>query len=582
MIRKRKELLGEMMIDRGLITHEQLEDGLQISKKSGERIGESLIKLGFATSEEVLTTLAQQLNLPFIKLKNYQIHPSVIEKIPAKFVFHYKLIPIKIEHDKIQIATSDPLDMKTIDDIRLLLTYDVETAIATPEDISEAIKKYYGIGAETVQRMTEESAEEKKKKKKEVEFIGTELTGAEDITDMAEDASIIKFVNQILAESFASRTTDVHIEPFENELRVRYRIDGMLHEQPVPAVIKKFQAAICSRIKIMANMNIAERRLPQDGRIQVKMSGHEYDLRVSTLPTAYGESIDIRVLDRSSILLSLEQLGLSAEGVQQFNTMLKKPHGVILVTGPTGSGKTTTLYACLNKINSIDRMIITIEDPIEYELHGINQIEVQPKIDLTFARCLRHILRHDPNVILVGEIRDHETAEIAIRTALTGHLVFSTLHTNDASGAVTRLLDMDIEPYLAASSVEGMIAQRLVRVICTNCKKEYTPDPTTLSLIDTGYGDKPPEISTKLFRGTGCEACRFTGYKGRIAIFEIIMLTDKIKNLIMQRAPANLIRQAAMTAGMRPLRQDGWEKVLNGITTVDEVLRVTQEEEFAE
>ncbi len=577
MVRKGKKLIGEMLIAKGIIQEDQLEEGLRNAKQSGERIGEALVKLGYVTEEEVLITLSDQLGIPFLKIKNLQIAPEIVAKIPAKFVLHYKSIPVKEEKKYLQIATSDPLDIHTLDDIRMLVGQEIEPVIATNDDISEAIKKYYGIGAATMQQMNDNKTETK-----DVEMIGGEHTDLDRIGDMAEDASVITFVNQIFAEAFGMRATDIHIEPFEKDLRVRYRIDGLLYEAPVPAAIKRFQAAITSRVKIMSNLNIAERRLPQDGRIELRMTGQSYDLRVSTIPTAYGESISIRILDRSSVLLSLEQLGLGEDGLQKFNILLKKPHGIILVTGPTGSGKTTTLYACLNKINSMDRMIISIEDPIEYELYGVNQIQVQERIELTFARCLRAILRHDPNIILVGEIRDHETAEIAIQTALTGHLVFSTLHTNDAAGAVTRLQDMGIEPFLIASSVEGMIAQRLVRLICENCKKEYTPDPKLAEMVCSGIGDitpvKPSEL--KLYRGVGCESCRYTGYRGRTAIYEIILLSEKIKSLVMQRADAGQIKQAALSVGMRTLRMDGWVRAINGKTTVDEVLRVTQEEEI--
>ncbi len=579
MIRKGKKLLGEMLLEKGLIQQDQLEEALRQAKQSGARVGEALVKLEYVTEEEVLMALAEQLGLKFLKLKNYNIPPQVIQKIPAKHILHYNVIPVKEDRGVLYLAMNDPLNISILDDIRLLVGEDVEPVVATDEEIEDAIKKYYGIGAATMQQMDAQDTQTAEKIRS-LEMVGSEDTEISSTGDMSEDASIISFVNQIFAEAFDGKATDIHIEPFEKDLRVRYRIDGLLYEVPVPAAIKRYQAAITSRIKIMSNLNIAERRLPQDGRIELRMSGMAYDLRVSTIPTAYGESIAIRILDRSSVLLSLEHLGLSDEGLQKFNVMLKRPHGIILVTGPTGSGKTTTLYACLNKINSIDKMIISIEDPIEYELHGINQIQVQDKIDLSFARCLRAILRHDPNIILVGEIRDHETAEIAIQTALTGHLVFSTLHTNDAAGAVTRLLEMGIEPYLISSSVEGMVAQRLVRLICENCKKEYTPDPGTVEMIMNALPENDrPKGDIKLYRGAGCEACRFTGFKGRTAIYEIILLNEKIKTLIMQQANAGRIKQQAVEQGMRTLRQDGMLRALAGKTTVDEVLRVAQEEE---
>lgn len=579
MIRKGKKLLGEMLKEKGFIQQDHLEEALRKAKQSNQRIGEALVALEYATEEEVLMTLAEQLSVPFLKIKNFHISQDVTQKIPAKHVLKYKVIPIKEERGILYLAMNDPLDINTLDDVRLLVGQDVEPVVATLEEIEDAIKKYYGIGAATMQQISDKDAETDKGRN--LEMIGGENTELSDTGDMSEDASIISFVNQIFAESFEVRATDIHIEPFEKDLRVRYRIDGLLYDVPVPAAIKRYQAAITSRIKIMSNLNIAERRLPQDGRIELRMTGRSFDLRVSTIPTAFGESISIRILDRSSVLLSLEQLGLGDEGLTKFNMMLKKPHGIILVTGPTGSGKTTTLYACLNKINSIEKMIISIEDPIEYELHGVNQIQVQEKIGLTFARCLRAILRHDPNIILVGEIRDHETAEIAIQTALTGHLVFSTLHTNDAAGAVARLMDMGVEPYLIASSVEGMIAQRLVRLICPHCKKEYVPEPSVAEMVCALVPDANPS-TLKLYRGAGCEECRFTGYRGRTAIYEIITLNEKIKGLIMQRAPASHIKQVALDVGMKTLRLDGMNRAYEGKTTVDEVLRVAQEEDVVD
>jgi type II secretory ATPase GspE/PulE/Tfp pilus assembly ATPase PilB-like protein len=383
-------------------------------------------------------------------------------------------------------------------------------------------------------------------------------------------------VNQIIGEAYKERATDIHMEPMENDLRIRYRVDGALHQTPVPPHLKRFQAAIISRIKVMANMDIAERRLPQDGRINVRASGAEIDVRVSTIPTAYGESVSLRLLTRSSIFLGLESLGLNKSDETIVRKLVKLPHGIILVTGPTGSGKSTSLYAFLSTINSIDQRIITIEEPVEYELPGVNQISVKSEIGLTFASGLRHILRQDPDVIMVGEVRDLETAEIAIRAALTGHLVFSTLHTNDAPGAITRLIDMGIEPFLVSSSVEALIAQRLIRTICTICKEEYKPEPELLHEI----GFPAQDIGrVKFFRGRGCEDCRFTGFKGRSAIYEILVMSEALRPMVIERASSTAIKQAAVARGMKTLRDDGWDKVKLGLTTVEEVARVTQEDE---
>jgi type II secretory ATPase GspE/PulE/Tfp pilus assembly ATPase PilB-like protein len=406
--------------------------------------------------------------------------------------------------------------------------------------------------------------------------VDLDIAYDKDITEGEQEASVIKFVNQIIWEAYKDRATDIHLEPQEDELRIRYRIDGILHQTPMPPQLKRFQSAILSRIKVMSGMNIAEKRLPQDGRINVRIKGEEIDIRVSTVPTVYGESTSLRLLSRGKIFLSLDKLGFSPQDETAIRELIVKPHGIILITGPTGSGKSTSLYAMLSSINSVHKRIITVEEPVEYELRGINQIAVRPDIGLTFAMGLRHILRQDPNVIMVGEIRDLETAEIAIRAALTGHLVFSTLHTNDSPSAFTRLIDMGIEPFLVASSIEAIMAQRLVRTICPACKTEQPVEPAYLRKI----GFPPDEIPTARFwHGAGCEACRQLGYQGRLAIYELLVVTEALRPLILQRAPASTIAQAAIDDGMRTLRVDGWNKVRNGITTIEEVLRVTQIEE---
>ncbi len=562
---KKSILLGEILVQKGLISPDQLQAGLREHKKSGEFLGAMLVRLGFIKEDELYPVLSQQLNIPYIKIKELKIDSKVIEKVPAKFACHYKLMPIKFEKDKLTVAIEDPFDVRTLDDLKLLLDCDVSGVLASDVDINKAIRKYYGIGAETIEAIIDTSTAP--------EEILLSRAKTEDIEDLAEDASIIKFVNQILAQGVKDRATDIHIEPYEDELKVRYRIDGILYDIPIPQNIKHFQSAIVSRIKIMAHLDIAERRLPQDGRIKIRMGVEELDLRISILPTQFGESVDIRLLS-GKMLYSLENLGLLSSDQNILEGLILKPHGIIFVTGPTGSGKTTTLYSCLSKINSKNKKIITIEDPIEYQLKGVTQIQIHPRIGLSFAAGLRSMLRHDPDIMMVGEVRDIETAEITIRVALTGHLVFSTLHTNDAAGGVTRLLDMGIEPFLASSSVECFIAQRLVRLICPECKVEVKPDVAVLK----EFGIKEELKNLVVYKGKGCETCKFTGYRGRTGIYEFLLMYEGIKDLIIKRASADQIKKKALELGMHTLRMDGWDKIKKGLTTINEVIRVTKED----
>lgn len=506
--------------------------------------------------------------IPYISLKDKDIEPLVIQKVPAKFSSHYQIIPVEFTDNKLVIAMVDPLDTRTLDDLRLLLGIEVRGVLASETEILEAIRKYYGVGAETLERMIAQNPPIEK----------TRSHMPQDLGALSEDASIIKFVNQILSEAIKDRATDIHLEPFQNEMAVRFRIDGVLYGINIPETIKYFHAAIVSRIKIMAQLNIAERRLPQDGRIKIKVNDEELDLRVSILPTAFGEAVHIRVLS-SSFFLELEKLGLMPEDLKIIEEVIKRPHGIIFVTGPTGSGKSTTLYASLARINTSAIKIITIEDPIEYQMRGVNQLQVVPQISFTFATALRHILRHDPDVIMVGEVRDYETAEIAIRSALTGHLVLSTLHTNDACGAVTRLLDIGIEPFLVSSSLECLIAQRLVRLICPHCKVPVKAKEEILLQIKKDI--KFEHRNIEIYEGKGCPQCRFTGYRGRTGIYEVLKITDSIRQLIMNKASSQRIKQKAVSDGMRTLRCDGLHKVLSGITTFTEVVRVTEAGELA-
>jgi type II secretion system protein E len=516
-------------------------------------------------SEEVfLQRLAAALNWPCPELARLSVPQEIQKRISTKVAFQYTVLPVAFEKGTLLVAVSNPFDTGLLQAVEFDAQCPVQFGLAPKAEIEKALKKYYGVGAETLDEIAKDEP--------------IELLVGEDkeITEGDQEASVIKFVNQIIWEAFKDRATDIHFEPAEDELRIRYRIDGILHQTPMPPQLKRYQAALISRIKVMSGMNIAEKRLPQDGRINVRIKGEEIDIRVSTVPTVYGESVSLRLLTRGKIFLSLDKLGFSAVEEQSIREIIVKPHGIFLVTGPTGSGKSTSLYAFLSTINSVHKRIITIEEPVEYELKGINQIAVRADIGLTFAVGLRHILRQDPNVIMVGEIRDLETAEIAIRAALTGHLVFSTLHTNDAPSAFTRLIDMGIEPFLVASSVEAVMAQRLVRTICPHCKVEQKVERDYLRRISF----PEEEIETaKFWRGAGCEDCRELGYQGRMGIYELLILNEAVRPLILTRAPSSTIAQRAMDNGMRTLRTDGWNKVKAGLTTIEEVLRVTQTEE---
>ena len=511
--------------------------------------------------------LATTLGWPYIDLSKLTMPTEARNKISTKIAFQYSVLPAAVNDGTLQVVASDPFDAAMMSAVQFNARMPVQFALAPKTEIEKALKKYYGVGAETLDEMGEG------------EPMDLEIANSKEITVDDQEASVIKFVNQIIWEAFKDRATDIHFEPAEDELRIRNRIDGILHQIPLPPQLKRFQAALISRIKVMSGMNIAEKRLPQDGRINVRIKGEEIDIRVSTVPTVYGESVSLRLLTRGKIFLSLDKLGFAPAEENAIREIIIKPHGIFLVTGPTGSGKSTSLYAFLSSINSVTKRIITIEEPVEYELKGINQIAVRSDIGLTFAMGLRHILRQDPNVVMVGEIRDQETAEIAIRASLTGHLVFSTLHTNDAPSAFTRLIDMGIEPFLVASSVEAVMAQRLVRTICKHCKTEQKVDADYLRRI----GFPAADIGTaKVWHGAGCEQCRQQGYQGRKGIYELLLVSEAIRPLIMNRSSATAIAQRAMEAGMRTLRNDGWIKVKGGETTIEEVLRVTQMEEHLE
>ncbi len=521
-------------------------------------------KEGGLSEEQFLQRLASALGWPFLEAAKLTVSNDVRKRVSTKTAFQFAVLPAGIENGVLQLACHNPFDPAMQAAVQFDCQGPVKFGLATRGEIEKALKKYYGVGAETLDEMGAE------------ETIDLELTDDREITEDDQDASVIKFVNQVIWEAFKDRATDIHFEPSEDDLRIRYRIDGILHQTPLPPQIKRYQAALVSRIKVMSGMNIAEKRLPQDGRINVRIKGEEIDIRVSTVPTVWGESVSLRLLTRGKIFFGLEKLGFWPDEDAAIRELIVKPHGIFLVTGPTGSGKSTTLYAFLSTINSVTKRIMTIEEPVEYELKGINQIPVRPDIGLTFAVGLRHILRQDPNIIMVGEIRDLETAEIAIRASLTGHLVFSTLHTNDAPSAFTRLIDMGIEPFLVASSLEAVMAQRLVRTICKSCRRPHPVERDYLLRI--GYPEA--EIASTVFqKGVGCEECRQLGYQGRTGIHELLLVTEAIRPLVMNRAAASTIAQAARRQHMRTLREDGWRKVQIGQTTLEEVLRVTQNEE---
>lgn len=561
--------LGGLLIKKGLLSDEDLNRALEQKSATSERLGKALVDLGFVSEDDLYKTLSDQLNIPYLPQSDYPETPILDIDFSLKFMRQYKFFPLEIKDGTLTIAMSDPLDFDTIDELRLFTKHKVKVYISKETDVLSAIEQRYGGGATTMEKIIGDMADE------ELQLLAYgEDEDIDHLRDMASEAPIIKLVNLFISKAAEEGASDIHIEPFEDKLMVRLRVDGILHDIESPP--KRIQAAITSRVKIMANLNIAERRLPQDGRVRLRVAGKKIDLRVSTVPTLYGESVVMRVLDRESIFLSLEDLGFPADKFNEFERLIRKPHGIILVTGPTGSGKTTTLYAALEKINSPDKKIITVEDPVEYQLSGVNQIQVNPKIGLTFAGGLRSIVRQDPDIMMVGEIRDRETAEISIQSALTGHLVFSTLHTNDAPSAITRLLDMGVEGYLISSCLEGILAQRLVRVICKNCKKPIIPDKKALE--EMGIKARDMRVA---YRGKGCEVCKSTGYHGRTGIFEFMTITDTIRNMILEKTGSSLIRQKAIQLGLKPLRDDGWDKVRQGVTTIEEVLRVTREEEVA-
>jgi len=557
------EPLAEVLVDAGVITREQLDKATAARGANGvERLDETIARLGLAREADIYRAVARKLGLEYLPEVDRDIDASVLAQVPSEFAVRHQVLPLRQEDHTLVVVMANPFDVTVLDDLRLLTSRDVRALVASPRQISDAIEQCYmeKMFRDIDDMQTEDVAEE------DVEIA--------DLQKMAREALVIKLVNLIMHQAIQERASDIHIEPHERELKVRYRVDGVLHDASSPP--RHLHPAIISRIKILGDMDIAERRLPQDGRARIKMAGRNIDLRISTIPTLHGESTVIRLLDRTAGMIPLTELGMRQDTFERFREVISRPHGIVLATGPTGSGKSTTLHAALHVVYSPEKKVITIEDPVEYELAGASQINVRPEIGLTFASGLRHIVRQDPDTVMVGEIRDRETADIAIHAALTGHLVFSTVHTNDAAGAATRLLDMGIEPYLVASSLIGVLAQRLVRVLCPNCKVPFTPTPEHMREIGS---DPDAAAGTTLYGAGRCEVCR-DGYLGRTGIFELLVVDEEVRRLVIEKAAASSIKQRAVDKGMRTLLADGRLKVLEGRTTTEELFRVCQRDEF--
>lgn len=553
-----------LLIRDGLVNDQTAQRVRQLMLE-GKGPEEAVLAADGIAEETLVKFLSKTFDIPMVDLEKRELTRELLNKFPARLLIHHRLLPIEEKDGVVLVATSRVFDSTGLDELRLACGLNLRLVLAPAAEIDRCMKKYLGVGADTLQSLMSDTSE--------VQVIDSERDDELDLSAAAQDASIIKFVNQILTEAIELRATDVHFEPFEDQLRVRYRIDGVLQQANIPNSVRRFQAAIVSRMKILSHLDIAEKRLPQDGRIKLKIAGREIDVRVSIIPMLHGEAVVLRILDRGDTILGTEHLGMAPRDQDAFDRILELPHGIVLVTGPTGSGKTTTLYAGLSKINDVERKIITIEDPVEYQLRGINQIQVNTKAGLTFASGMRSILRHDPDIVLIGEIRDRETAEIAVQASLTGHLVFSTLHTNDAPSAATRLIDMGLESYLVASSLEVVLAQRLVRIICPQCKE---PMPRIdIDRLRRRYGDVVPR---EIYRGAGCRNCQNTGYRGRSGIFELMVVTDEIRGMILSRQPSTEIRKVAVRQGMSNLRTDGWRLVREGRTTPEEVVSATREE----
>ena len=548
----------------GIFSDEQIERIFaNRAQNPGMGLAEAAIKFGGSREQDFLAAVGKVLGLESVDLEHQQPSPDALTKLPASAVYQYDVLPFRLDASSLTVVSSDPFDTRAAGGLRLIAGCVVKTVLAPKEEVEKAIKKYYGVGADAIEKMIEDG-------RYSVDDEFGAMTKI-DVNEMGEEASIVKFVNQIIAEADRQGATDIHIEPQETELRIRYRIDGMLHKVDVPPQLNRLKSAIISRIKVMANLDIAEKRLPMDGRIGIRIAGQDIDIRVSTMPAAYGESISLRLLAKSGSFVKMQDLGFNDRDFEVVNKIIHRPNGIFLVTGPTGSGKSTSLYSFLSEVNKIDVRIMTAEDPIEYHMAGINQVQMQADIGMNFARALRAFLRQDPDIIMVGEIRDRETAEIAINASLTGHMVFSTLHTNDAAGAFPRLIDMGVEPFLIASAVAGVMGQRLCRRLCQKCMKEV---PLDRKYYNLAY---EPEKDT-VFEPNGCDVCTRTGYKGRRALFEVLEVDEDIEGAIVRRENATQIRNLSLSKGMKTLREDGWAKVFRGVTSVKEIMRVTEEQ----
>ncbi len=560
-------IAGQSPVASGRLDDRQLELARQ-TLAAGGQLDDIAAALGVTGNDDVLAPLAASLGLEVIDLSAVEVDLALLREFPVKLIHQYQVFPVAWKDDALSVATGDPFDLHALDAVSAATGWSVVPVLASVVELSKLIKTHLGVGAETVDGLMAQREEEAG-----VEVLEELEWDRSEASEMAQEASVVRLVNEILSEAVEARASDIHIEAQAAGMKIRYRVDGVLQLQPMPPEINRFQAAIISRLKIMARLNIAEKRVPQDGRIKLKVSGREIDIRLSIIPMLHGEGIVMRILDKDRMQFSLRGIGMDEDIYAQFSQLIQLPHGIMLVTGPTGSGKTTTLYSALNEIKNEEIKIITTEDPVEYQLEGINQIQVHPKVGLTFAASLRSILRHDPDVVLVGEIRDLETAENAIQASLTGHLVFSTLHTNDAAGAFMRMVDMGVEPFLVSSTVEGVMAQRLVRVLCSECRVPYEPDP---SEVPADFPlDEMREAGQTLYQPGGCRRCRGKGYTGRVGLYELLITSDEIRRLAGERVASHIVKQAAMQDGMRTLRQDGWRKVARGQTTIDEVMRVT-------
>jgi general secretion pathway protein E/type IV pilus assembly protein PilB len=555
--------IGDVLLDRGLLSLPELETLRQ--QANGKRVDQVAVEQGLLTEEQALRALGDELGMRFVELNDFPIDRELLAKFPTTAIFRHSLLPLRRNNGRVEIATADPFDLEALDELSSLSGFRLEPVLTRREDLVRLIKEHLGVGGDTINELVAQRGDDA-----DADYLAEVARADSELAQQAQAASVIRLVNELLLEALAQQASDVHIEPGDKGLTIRYRVDGLLRVQPVPPEIHQFYKAIVTRLKIMSRLNIAEKRLPQDGRIELKVAGREIDVRMSIIPMIHGEGVVLRILDKGRMTFNLANMGMPDSIKVPFYQLINMPHGIVLVTGPTGSGKSTTLYSALNEIKDPTLKIITVEDPVEYQTPGINQIQVHAKIGLTFAAGLRSILRHDPDVILIGEIRDYETAESAIQASLTGHLVFSTLHTNDAASAFTRLIDMGVEPYLCASTVEGVLAQRLVRRLCNKCKVPFRPSEEDVP------PDFPHPLPETLYKPAGCRDCRETGYSGRIGIYELLRTSDTVRQLTIERASATQIRHVALKEGLMTLRQCGYGRVVEGITSVDEVARITK------